>query len=175
MKLLLLFIPAMIFLACEMPGVGEIAQELEDKVDGVSSDISSLTGTTDDLQDRIDDIERQLSSLPGAAEFPDMPQFDPTELMESMDSRLEEIEARADSAMLVLAAGNDSLTAEIEELTEKVTSLEGQLASLRNTVNSMGSNSGDSGRVGSGSTGGRGDSGDTGGRGGSTGGTSGGR
>lgn len=178
-KMILLVIGfALLFGACEMPGAGEIASEVQGQVDDISDEIQGVIEDNEDLSERIDVLQEQIAS--GSIDMPDMPDFDfdIDGLLETFDEDFETLSARSDSLMDemtelidIQALSIDSLRSEITDLVDDINDLEGEIASVRNSVTALGANSGDSGRTGS-STGGTGRSGSTGG---TTGGSTGGR
>ena len=118
MKKLLVFIPALllVFAACEMPGVEEMAEEIEGQVDDISGQVESVTEETDELRDRINAIEEQITSATGDIE---LPEFNTDELMESLDEQFSNISARTDSLLGIVTESNDSLMQELAVLLEE--------------------------------------------------------
>ncbi|MCK5036996.1 MAG: hypothetical protein KAS73_13965 [Candidatus Sabulitectum sp.] len=159
----------LMFGACEMPGTGEIASQVQGQVDDISDEIQDVVENNEELSGRIDDLQEQLSS--GTFEMPDMPDFDLDGIMETFDEDFQNLSARSDSLIDEMALVIETQSLSIDSLRAELNGLEGEIASLRNRVNNLGANSGDSGRSGSTSGGSTGRSGST--SGGSTGGTSG--
>ena len=159
----------LMFGACEMPGTGEIASQVQGQVDDISDEIQDVIENNEELTGRIDDLQEQISS--GTFEMPDMPDFDLDGIMETFDEDFQNLSTRSDSLIDEMALVIETQSLSIDSLRAELNGLEGEIASLRNRVNNLGANSGDSGRSGSSSSGstGRGDSTS----GGSTGGTSG--
>ena len=162
----------LMFGACEMPGSGEIASQVQGQVDDISDEIQDVIENNEVLTVRIDDLQEQLSSgsfdMP---DMPDMPDFDLDGIMETFDEDFQNLTARSDSLIDEMALVIETQSLSIDSLRAELNGLEGEIASLRNRVNNLGANSGDSGRSGSTSGGSTGRGGST--SGGSTGGTSG--
>jgi len=170
----------LVFGACEMPGTGEIASQVQVQVDDISDEIQDVIENNEELRGRVDDLQEQLAS--GTFEMPEMPEFDLEGMMETFDEDFQNLSARSDSLIDEMALVIETQSLSIDSLRSEINGLEGEIASLRNRVNSIGSSSGDSGRSGSTSGGSTGRSGSTSGgstgrggstSGGSTGGTSG--
>lgn len=167
MKRYLIFIPAFILAlaACQMPGVEQVAEQIESQVDDISGRMESVSDETDDLRDRIAAIENRITSAAGDIE---LPEFDTGEIMESLGQEFENLTARTDSLIGIATANGDSLAVElnaavgeqallIDSLKVEITSLKQQINSLNTRVNALGANPGDAGRTGStSSSGGRG-------------------
>ena len=96
MKRYLLLIPASILVlsGCQMPGVEEVAEEIEGQVDEISGQMESVTEETDDLRDRISALEDQFTSSTGDIQLPD---FNTDELVESMNEQFDNLGATTDS------------------------------------------------------------------------------
>ncbi|MCK5842117.1 MAG: hypothetical protein KAH31_08115, partial [Candidatus Sabulitectum sp.] len=141
----------LMFGACEMPGTGEIASQVQGQVDDISDEIQDVIENNEELTGRIDDLQEQISS--GTFEMPDMPDFDLDGIMETFDEDFQNLSTRSDSLIDEMALVIETQSLSIDSLRAELNGLEGEIASLRNRVNNLGANSGDSGRSGSSSSG----------------------
>lgn len=146
--------------ACEMPGTGEVAAQVQGQVDDISGEIQDVVENNEELGARIDALQEQIGSE--TFELPEMPDFDMEGLMETIDEDFETLSARSDSLMEEMTQIIETQSLSIDTLRSEINDLEGEIASLRSRVNGLGANSGDAGRIGS-TSGGTGRSGSTGG------------
>ncbi len=156
---------------CEMPGAGQVTEQVEGQFNSIKEQVEDLTTDNEQLAEQIEALQEQFDT--GNIEMPDLSNFDIDEITESLDEELEGLTARTDSLLNEFDDLLETQSLSIDSLKNHIDDLEGEIASLRNTVNNYNS-SGSGGRTGD-SSGGR--TGDTsgGGRGGSTGGSTGGR
>lgn len=150
----------LVFAACEMPGAGEVAAQVQGQFDDLTDEIQDVVENNEELTEKIDVLQEQITS--GTFEMPD---FDLDGLMETVEEDFETLSSRSDSLMEEIAQLIETQDLSIDSLKNEINDLEGEIASLRSRVNGLGASSGGSSRTGSSS----GSSGRTG----STGGTSG--
>lgn len=148
--------------ACQVPGV----KEVEEKIEGVSGQVSLLRTAGEDIEERLEGLEDQLDGL----RFPDTGDIE----MPDMSLLLQDIQAGIDSVKTEFQAQADLDRAEIDSLRAVITDLEEEIGSLSSRITTLENRS--SGSSSGSSSSGRGSTtGGTSGRGGTTGGTSGGR
>ncbi len=149
----------LLFGACEMPGAGQAASIVQEQVEDISEEIQEVVSDNEALTERLDDLQEQIGSA--SFDMPDMPEFDIEGLMETFDEDFNNLSARSDSLIDEMSIVIETQALSIDSLRSEINDLEGEIASLRSTVNALGSYSGDSGRTGSSSSssGGRGGSG----------------
>lgn len=171
---------------CQMPGVEEVAEEIEGQVEEIEGQVETVTDQTDELRTRLDDLEDQLGSLSPTGEI-EIPEFDTAGITEELNQQLEQLNLRTDSILGLMEMSNDSLKTElmdtieeqaliIDSLRDEIESLEWEIYTLDDRIDALGANTGDAGRDGStssSSSGGRTGSSSSGGS--SSGGSSGGR
>ncbi|MCD6588687.1 MAG: hypothetical protein J7K88_09060, partial [Candidatus Fermentibacteraceae bacterium] len=51
----------LLFGACEMPGAGEVASQVQGRVDEISDEIQGVVENNEELADRIDDLQEQIA------------------------------------------------------------------------------------------------------------------
>lgn len=146
--------------ACQVPGV----KEVEEKVNGISSQVTQLRDSGQELGSRLDQLEYTLGSIQipemGDLEFPDF------------GTMVQEMNAHVEGIRQEMLEEIQSDRAEIDSLQQVITGLEEELASLSSRITTLENRpSGTSGGSTGGSTGGRGDT-SGGGRGGTSGGGS---
>ncbi len=149
---------------CEMPGAGQVTEQVEDQFNSITDQVDGLVSDNEELTEQIEALQEQFDM--GDIEMQDFPNLDIDGITESLNEELEGLTARTDSLLNEFDDLLETQALSIDSLKNHIDDLEGEIASLRNTVNnynSSGGRTGDSsgGRTGT-STGGR--SGSTGGR-----------